>query len=70
MQYPQNPDHPLLHSHQGLESLAEEPELWHAKSLAGQRERSESDLREGRVTTWAEVNQAPCGGREGASRPR
>lgn len=47
----------LLHSHQGLELLAEESELLHAKSLAEQKERSERDFRVGRVTTWTEVKR-------------
>ena len=47
----------LLHSHQGLDLVAEESELVHAKSLAQQKERSEEDFREGRVTTWAEVKR-------------
>ena len=47
----------LLRTHQGLDLLAEEAELVHAKSLAQQKERSEHDFREGRVTTWAEVKR-------------
>jgi len=47
----------LLHAHKNVESFVEACEEAQRDSLLAQKERSEREFREGRVTTWDEVER-------------
>ena len=47
----------LLRTSKGLDTFAEQCEEAHHDALAAQKERSEREFREGRVTTWDEMKR-------------